>query len=168
MNLKFNQLAAELKINSIPVASLIDSLMLLGPVSLRIQYNKAIESALPALKSATTTNHFFFHFWHPLCSFIDYHLLAYLIREFGSNEINQGMRKYESDVWTFMKETTIEQLLDCLPGDRTAPANFDILKAKMGEDPYRLTLEELDHLRLRLCAELRLRDIVFHLIALSA
>ena len=132
------------------------------PIKLRKEYEYLISLILPALRTETTTNGVMVHL-SPFMSFMDYGLLAYLIRKFGSSHLKEHMRSYESDILMFMKETTIAQLTDCLPGQAEAPTKFYLLK--IDEDPHKYTLKELDIIRRRYCPEMLLSEIVFHLIA---
>ena len=102
-----------------------------------------------------------------LFSFFDYGLLEYIIKEFGNHVLNKDMKIYCNDMQVFMKQTTIKELIDCLPGQRKTPPNFEVLKAKIGEDASKCTLDRINTLRRRFCAEVRLSEVVFCLIALE-
>ena len=161
------QFLAEVKARSIPVATLGESLLSL-PLSLKAEYQTSISSKVPYLigKEVITTEFFMIHL-NPLLSFIDYGLLAHLICKFGSDSLKKDMRSYENIMKIFKKETTIKDLVNFLPGSQESPPNFSVLKAKIDKDPKDYTLEELDMLRRRLCAQLQLSEILFHLIALD-
>ena len=159
------QCQVELSRNEVSVEMLVESLTLL-PIKLRVEYEKLISDMLPVLTSVTNTRKFMLHL-NPLFSFVDYGLLGHLICEFGGDDLSQSMRKYESDIQTFMKETTVAELIDYLPGQRKIPPNFEVLKAKIGKDIQHCTLEEIDRVRRRFCAELLLSKVVFCLIALE-
>ena len=77
------------------------------------------------------------------------------------------MSTYCEDMQVFMKQTTIKELIDCLPGQRETPPNFEVLKAKIGEDASECTLDRVNTLRKRFCAEVRLSEVVLCLIALE-
>ena len=98
---------------------------------------------------------------------MDYELLDYMIKEFGSVSLNEDMKIYRDDMQVFMKQTTIKELIDCLPGQRETPPNFEVLKAKIGKDASICTLDRINILRKRFCAEVRLSEVVFCLIALE-
>ena len=66
----------------------------------------------------------------------------------------------------FMKETTIKQLTDHLPGQAEIPPKFSVIEAKIGHNASECTLEQLNTIRKRYCSELRLSEIVFHLVAI--
>ena len=67
-----------------------------------------------------------------------------------------------------MQQTTIQQLIAArLPGEPEISPKFELLKAKISRDATTYTLAEINDLRRRLCAEIRLCEIVFHLVALE-
>ena len=76
------------------------------------------------------------------------------------------MTIYSSDICIFMKETTINQLIDHLPGQTEVPPKFSLIEAKIGEDASKCTLEQLNRIRRRYCSEVKLSEIVFHLVAI--
>ena len=52
------------------------------------------------------------------------------------------MQSYSTDMQMFMKQTTIQQLIEFLPGKQEAPKNFTILKAKIVENATTCTLDK--------------------------
>ena len=151
--------------NNVDALTVINSLTLL-PVKLKKGYEKAIQELLPFFSNKESLNKLFFHL-NPLFSFLDYGLLEYIINEYGSNILKQDMITYSSDMCIFMKETTIKQLIeaDHFPGQTEIPPKFSLIEAKIGEDASRCTLEQLNRLRKRYCSEVKLSEIVFHLVA---
>ena len=93
-------------------------------------------------------------------------MIEYVIKKFGSDDLQRDMRSYCSEMVVFMKETTIKQLIDHLPGQAEVPPKFSLIEAKIGENASEYTLEQLNTIRKRYCSELRLSEIVFHLLAL--
>ena len=140
-----------------------NSLTLL-PLKLRKEYKKAIQELLPSLQSKEGIDKLFVHL-NPLFSFLDYGLLEYIIKEYGSDTLVHDMITYSVDMYTFMKETTIKQLIDHFPGQTETPPKFSLIEAKIGEDASKCTLEQLNRLRKRYCSEVQLSEIVFHLVA---
>lgn len=159
------QIIAELKASSMSVDEVLESLIKL-PISLRKEYQKSISSQLMPLRKEETIEGLMLVL-NPLLSFMDYGLLVYLIRKFGSTNLKKDMDAYLSDIKVFMRKTTIGQLTDCFPGKLETPPNFEVLKANIGEDVQHCTLERLNILRRRYCAEVQLSDLVFSLIALK-
>ena len=159
------EILSQLVKRGVDPATMINSLTLL-PLKLRKEYEKAIQELLPSLSSKCKEgiDKLFFHLNH-LFSFLDYGLLEYIIKEYGSDTLKQDMTTYSSDICIFMKETTIKQLVDHLPGQIKIPPNFSLIEAKIGEDASKCTLEQLNKIRKRYCSEIKLSDIVFHLVA---
>ena len=134
------------------------------PLSLRREYESSITKRIPSMRTETQVDELFIHL-NPLTSFIDYGLIEYVIKMFGSEALRQDMRSYCSQIVKFMKETTIKELLDHLPGQTDIPPKFSLIEAKIGQNASECTLEQLNTIRKRYCSELRLSEIVFHLVA---
>ena len=161
------EILSQLVKSGVDPATMINSLTLL-PLKLRKEYEKAIQELLPSLsnKCKEGIDKLFFHLNH-LFSFLDYGLLEYIIKEYGSDTLVQDMTTYSSDMCFFMKETTIKQLIeaDHFPGQTEIPPKFSLIETKIGEDASKCTLEQLNRLRKRYCSEVKLSEIVFHLVA---
>jgi hypothetical protein len=144
-------------------STVVNSLTLL-PLKLKKEYEKAIQELLPFFSNKEGIDKLFFRL-NPLLSFLDYGLLEHIIKIYGSITLKQDMTAYSSDMCNFMKETTIKQLIDHLPGQIEIPPKFSLIEAKIGEDASKCTLEQLNKLRKRYCSEVQLSEIVFHLVA---
>ena len=136
------------------------------PLSLRKEYELSIAKQISNMSSETQINKLFIVHLNPLSSFIDYGLIEYVVKKFGSDGLKKDMRSYCSEMILFMKETTIKQLIDHLPGQAEVPPKFSLIEAKIGENVSECTLEQLNTIRKRYCSELKLSEIVFHLLAL--
>ena len=136
------------------------------PLSLRREYESSIAKRIPSMRTETQVNELFIIHLNPLTSFIDYGLIEYVIKKLGSDGLQRDMQSYCSEIKIFMKETTIKQLIDHLPGQAEVPPKFSLIEAKIGENASECTLEQLNTIRKRQCSELRLSEIVFHLLAL--
>ena len=147
------------------VKILIDTLTSL-PLSLKREYESSITKCVPDMRKEEQVRDLFFHL-NPLISFIDYSLIEHFIKKFGSDSLRKDMQSYCYDMQTFMKQTTVQQLIDLLPGKQEAPKNFTILKAKIGRNASTCTLDKINTLRKRFCAEVQLSEVVFCLIALE-
>ena len=79
------------------------------------------------------------------------------------------MTTYSSDIVTFMKETTIKQLIesDHFCGQPDIPQNFSLLQARISKDTSKCTVEHLNRLRKKYCSEVQLFKAVCHLVALE-
>ena len=159
------EILRQLIASNVNTLTVINSLTLL-PTKLKKEYEKAITESLPSLEEKGTLQKLFFRL-NPLFSFIDYGLLEYIIKEYGDDLLKKDMKTYCNDIRLFMKQTTIKELIDCLPGQKETPPNFEVIKAKIGEDASKCTLEQIDTLRKRFCAQARLSEIIFCLIALE-
>ena len=84
------EILSQLVKRGIDPATVINSLTLL-PLKLRKEYKKAIQELLPSLPSKEGIDKFFVHL-NPLFSFLDYGLLEYIIKEYGSDTLVQDMR----------------------------------------------------------------------------
>jgi hypothetical protein len=137
------------------------------PLSLRKEYESSIAKRIRRMRSETQVYELFIIHLNPLISFIDYGLIEYVIKKFGSDALKRDMRSYCSDMIVFMKETTIKQLIeaDHFPGQTEIPPKFSLIEAKIDEDASKCTLEQLNRLRKRYCSEVKLSNIVFHLVA---
>ena len=117
------------------------------------------------MRTETQINDIFIVYLNPLISFIDYGLIEYVIKKFGSDALKRDMRSYCSEMIVFMKETTIKQLINHLPGQPEIPPKFSLIEAKISRNASECTLEELNTIRKRFCSEVKLSEIVFHLVA---
>ena len=162
-----NGMFRELVTSSIDTSSFLNTITLL-PEKLKKEYEEAIVDMLPTLSRQESISQLFYHL-NFLISFIDYGLLEYIIKIFGSDILKADMRSYVSDMRMFMEQTTIQQLINCsyLTGQRKPPPNFTILRKKIGKDACSCTLAKINKLRLRFSAEAKLSHIIFHLITLE-
>jgi hypothetical protein len=115
------------------------------------------------MRSESQVNELFIHL-NLLTSFIDYGLIEYVIKKFGSGDLQQDMRSYCNEMTVFMKRTTIKQLINHLPGQTEIPPKFSLIEAKIGRNASECTLEELNTIRKRFCSEVKLSEIIFHLV----
>ena len=153
------------KKHDITVKTLIDTLTSL-PLSLRSEYDSIIRRNIQVMRKEKQVDELFFHL-NPLLSFMDYGLIELFIKKFGSHGLKKDMRSYCSEMKVFMKETTIKQLLNHLPGQLEIPPKFSLLEAKIGQDASKCTLEQIDTIRRRYCIELQLSKVVLHLVAVA-
>ena len=135
------------------------------PLSLRREYESSIEKRISSMSTVTQINNLFIIHLNPLTSFMDYGLTEYVIKKFGSDNLKRDMRSYCSEMVVFMKETTIKQLINYFPGQPEIPPKFSLIETKIGEDVSKCTLEQLNTIRRRYCSEVKLSEIVFHLVA---
>ena len=160
-------LLSELESKKVPVRKLVNSLTLL-PIQLRLEYETAISQKLPDLRSEDESGDLFRYHLNPLINFLDWGLVEYVIKQFGSNTLKSMARSYCDNLLIFMTKTTVKQLMDVWPGQQTTPPNFSKLRAKLDEDPTTCTLYELDQMRRRFCGAVKLTEVVLVLIGLTS
>ena len=163
------RLQTELKTNSdVSAEILVDSLTLL-PVALRAEYQGYVNDKLSTLEDAEEANDIrkVFRCLNPLLTFIDYHLLEFMIEEFGSQKLKRDMAAYVGEVEVFIDETTIEPLIKLWPGHQDIPRHFEKLTAVIGKDPSKYTLRQLNTLRKKFCCETNLTETVLVLIGVG-
>ena len=136
------------------------------PIKLKNEYETAISEKLPKFPREGSISELFLHL-NPLFSFIDYGLLEYIIEEFGSNSLKINMQSYCGDVHAFMKQTTVQQLIDYWPSDEEVAPNVSKVIASINKDPRSCNLHELDTLRRKICIRARLSDVVQWLVSRS-
>ena len=140
------------------IQKLLQRLTLL-PIKLRSEYQKIISEKLPTLPREGSISELFLHL-NPLFTFIDYHLLEYIIKVFGSNSLKFKMQSYSHEISSFLKQTTIQQLIDYWPcKEEEDPKVYEII-AKIDKDAKSCSLHELNTLRRKICVSVRLSDII--------
>lgn len=145
------------------VQKLLQALTLL-PTKLKKEYEKAIADKLPTLPREGSISELFLHL-NPLFSFLEYNLLKYIIERFGSRDLQIKMQSYSCEIQQFMKQTTVQQLIDYWPCATEDDPNISKIIAKIDKDPQSCNLSELDALRRRICICARLSDVVCTLVS---
>ena len=149
----------------ITVQKLLDKLTCL-PLSLKKEYQSSIEERISKMREEIKISELFTVHLNPLLSFIDYSLIEFFIKKFGSDKLKKDMRSYCGEMKLFMKETTIKQLINYFPGQPEVPPKFSLVQAKIGMDASKCTLEQINIIRKKYCSEVKLSEIVFHLVAI--
>ena len=142
----------------ISIDELLQSLTLL-PIKLK-KFETVISQKLPSFPREGKISEFFLHLNY-LLSFVDYSLLEYIIEEFGSENLNKEMHLYSCEVRSFMKQTTIQQLIDFWPRahHEVSPYISEII-AIIKKDPQHCYLNDLDNIRKDICIHIRLTDVI--------
>lgn len=158
MNLQKRFLEELRKNESITADTLLGTLCIL-PVELQVEYGKFLDDKLPTFEqhgaALTIFRQLSRHF-----TFLDYGLLGHLIKEHGSEKLQQDMTVYVASVQIFLDETMIQQLIDFWPGQLVTPPHFEELKAVVYQNPRVYSMRELDDLRKNLCSETHLSQMV--------
>lgn len=164
-----HRLVSEVIKERVPVSEFFRKLTKL-PIALKNEYASPIQHTctLPAVKDidgdSVVTASIFLPL-NPLFVFIDYNLLDYIISKFGSTELKKDMALYVEDVQVFMRETTVDDLIDYWPGHEVSDLNYTKLKAKFKDDPMTYTLERLNKFRRTFCSHVRLSEFICCLIS---
>ena len=149
----------ELKENkALDIEEVLHALTLL-PTKLRNEYQKLILDKLPKLQSEESISKLFFHL-NSLFSFVDYSLLEYIIKIFGSTSLQDRMKSYCSEVRNFMSHTTVQQLIDYWPCEEEIAPNISKMVATIKRNPQTCSLVELDAIRRKICIRARLFDVI--------
>ena len=160
---------SELDSKKVPVRGLLDSLTML-PVKLKQEYGQSISEKLPDLRREEQASDLFLYHLNPLVNFIDYHLVEYIVKEFGSNTLKIEIRSYAADLLVFMKTTTLKEFMEHCNwfGKEAKSRKLSKLIAKIDGDPATYSLYDLDQLRKRFCAGVKMTEVVFVLIGLDS
>ena len=150
----YEKILSELGSEKVPLRRLVPSLILL-PAELRQEYAERLSD----LHRKEEASDLFYHL-NPLVNFLDYHLIKFIIDQFGSSILRSMMNSYSDDVLVFKRETKVKQLMDHWPGQQEIPPNFSKLRVEINEDPTTYTLDQLDQLRRDLCGEFKLAEVV--------
>ena len=166
---RFNQysdrLQTELNEGEISVKKLRKSLTGL-PIKLKMEYDSSIQEKLPILRDVISIEELFLRLG-VLIHFIDYHLVKYFILTFGSEGLIADISSYERDVKTFMSETTVGKVMRYWPGKRSSSEDFKELWVKIRDNPETYTLEKLNELRNKHCANLNFSAILSAIVNLA-
>ena len=160
---------SDLDSKKVPVRTLVGSLRML-PVELQQEYERSISEKLPDLRREEEASDLFLYHLNPLVNFIDYHLVEYIIKKFGSNTLKMEICSYADDLLVFMKKTTIKEFMEHCNwfGKEVKSRKLSKLITKIDGNQATYTLYDLDHLRRRFCAGVKMTEVVFVLIGLDS
>ena len=142
-----------------------NSLSLL-PSKLKMKYDSSIQEKLPKLRDAISIEELFLRLG-VLIHFIDYHLVKYFISTSASERLKADISSYERDVKSFMRETTVGEVMRYWPGKRSSSEDFKELWVKIRDNPKTYTLEKLNELRNKHCANLNFSAILSAIVNLT-
>ena len=144
-------LLRELIESSISVNDIVDHLTF-TPLSFNKEIYNLIHDKMDKIENEKTLRSLF-HFLNTVWNYLDYHLLEYIIIEFGSDSLNKDMKQYVSDFENFQQNTTLHHFVQCWPGRQKRPQDSVEVVAKLDLDPVNSTLKELDDLRKNIQSE---------------
>ena len=142
----------------VDIKKMLQALTLL-PTKLRNEYEKAISKKLPKLPREGCISELFLHL-NPLFTFLEYSLLEYIINVFGSNGLKTKMQSYVHEISSFMKKTTVQQLIDYWPPQGRSTPNASKITAQIKKNADSCSLQELNSLRRKICISVRLSDVI--------
>ena len=161
--MEFNRLLFELREEldrrGVSVNKLLDSLTLLLPSKLKIEYETLLQRMLAKIHKFKETNQIVLRLGS-LLSFMDYHLLKHLIQMFGNDKLKSDMLSCEKDIDVFMKNTTVAEVINHWPGRRLHSTDFKKLWMKIGDNMQTYTLQKLNELRRKHSCHLQLSVIL--------
>ena len=125
---------------------------------LQLQYDTLLRERIPELCKIPTVSELFYMLG-PLFSFLDYHLLKYLISKFGSEKLITDMSLFKEALKCFMRETTVNDMIKHWPGVREKYSkHYSELWVKISKDREKYTLKELRHFQKKHYAQIGLSD----------
>ena len=127
------------------------------PVWASHQHRKFIDENYDIFKDAKTVEDIFKplnFYW----SFLNYNLLAHVIKYFGSQYLKQEMNSYCEDMKRFQKETMIADIIPYLPQTSNHPEGYSNLNLKVDYDITTTSLEDLEDYRKQFAKEFLLPD----------
>ena len=160
------RLISELIDKNITVGKLLQALTML-PIAFRKEYESSIQQMIPTLVKQRTTTELFLRL-NPLFTFIDVGLLEYLVSKFCSQELKKAMKDYTVKLQVFLRETTVGEMIEYLPGDEHPQVNYSKLRTKFSDDPKTYTLERLNNFRRKFCSKIRLSQLIFILVSVES
>ena len=159
-------LRKELMQNGVKVTDIIDHISIL-PLPLMQECYRCVKESFDELEKLKTLAGLFHFLNGHVWNFIDYHLMEYVISEFGSQHLKQCMQQYVIDLNEYKKHATVHEFMQFWP-TRQKPPNYNDITVKLDKDPKLYTMRELDEFRQSLSVEFwpRLSDyakfVVYH------
>ena len=89
-----------------------------------------------------------------LWTFVDYHLVEYIINQFGSEELNKEMKTFTAELKVFRSNTTVSKFAKYWPEKKLYPPEYREMDIKIDVDPNCWTLEDLENARKEMCTKL--------------
>ena len=154
----------ELKSQPCVTVEMLLSPLTMLPICLILEYKASVAGMVDSVNTVDK----FFQLLNLVTTFIDYHLLKYLITELGSQDLQDSMIDYEKDIQIFFENTTIAQLMKFLPGQGNPDPSLATFMMRISHDPELFTLRDLNEKRSKMCGQFKLSECVFALIGLKS
>ena len=83
-----------------------------------------------------------FDILEPYCNYVDYDLLEYIIKAFGTSDLQEVMKEYIAELERY-EMTTVHDLSLATQGKAVVPAHYKQLAVKRDKDPKECTLHDV-------------------------
>lgn len=123
------------------------------PMSLIRESGSVVDRVADKLESKQTLTGLFTFLNACMWNFMDYHLLEYVIKRFGSENLKRKMECYVQELEVFERHTSVYDLIECWPGQDRLPIENSEATLKVERDPKFCTVAELNELRHKLCVQ---------------
>ena len=144
-------LLKELKQSGVEATDIVDHISVL-PLPLIPECHMRTKESIDEIEKLKTLTSLFQFLNGEVWNFIDYHLLEYVISEFGSQRLKQCMQQYAIDLKEYKNHATVHEFIQFWP-TRQKPPNYDDITVKLDKDPKLYTMRELDEFRQSLSVE---------------
>ena len=147
----------ELEKLHVPLLELRTTLMTL-PSGTSQQHQKFLDEKYGIFKDAQAVEDIFRQL-NPYLSFLNYNLLAHIIKHFGNQPLKQEMKCYCEDIKQFQKETMIADIIPYIPQTSDQHLkDYSKLNLTVDFDIATTSLEDLEEYRKRFATEFLLPD----------
>ena len=143
-------------------------LTVLDSIYLIREASAIVDTVSDKLETKGTLTRLFAFLNSSVWNFIDYHLMEYIIKKFGNEDLKRRMAQYIRDLLTFETCTTITQLIEVWNKQDSVPKDCNDATAtvKIDKDPTHVTVFDLNMFRKKLCGEIwpRLSEYASHVL----
>ena len=115
-------------------------------LSKRHQHLLFLKEKNESIKNAADTDEIF-DIIEPYLNYTDYSLLEFLIKEFGTRELQQEMKRYIAQLEQFEKKTSVEDFELAVQDQQVLPAHFKAVTLPQSKDPAKCSLYEVRQLK---------------------
>ena len=116
------------------------------PLSKRHQHLLFLKEEKQCIMNATDVDEIF-DILEPYWNYVDYALLEFLVKEFGTEELQQKMKQYIAELELFEKKTSVEDFDLAVKDKRVLRAHFRTVTVTQSKDPAKCSLYEVRQLK---------------------
>ena len=116
--------------------------VMLTILPLSVRYQHILKQEKDHIKQAKDVDGIF-DILEPYWNYSDYAFLEHIIKEFGTSDLHQEMKKYIADLERFEMKTTIEEFDDAALCKMNIADHFVTVTITQGKDPAKCTLHEV-------------------------